>query len=78
VPWDRVVARVVALRRPDGRRVDLDAFPWPLVNRLLGRIASLACRLSIGASGDGSWPFLRRLVWKALRLPFYLARLLLR
>lgn len=76
VPWDRVVARVVALRRPGGRVVDFDAFPWPLLNRFLGWIASVACRLSLSAPGDA--PLLPRLGWKALRLPFYLARLFTR
>jgi hypothetical protein len=74
VPWDRVVARVVALRRPDGRLVDLAAFPWPLVGRLLAGIASLAARLRLQERPTSPW---RRLAWKALRVPFYLARLLL-
>ena len=74
VPWDRVVARVVALRRPDGRRVDLDAFPWPPVNRLLARVAALAGRLRL----DDAPSLARRLAWKALRAPFYLVRLLAR
>jgi hypothetical protein len=67
VPQDRVVARVVALRRPSGRLVNLEAFPWPLLNRLLGAIASFACRSPRG-----------RLTWKALRLPFHAASLFLR
>lgn len=66
VPWDRVVARVLALRSPAGRVVELDGFPWSVLNRLLGAIAAMAIRLS----GSG-------LVWKALRLPFHAARLLL-
>ena len=74
VPWDRVVARVVALRRPDGRLVDLEAFPWPLVDRLLAGIASLAARLRLQERPNSPW---RRLAWKALRVPFYLALLLL-
>ena len=78
VPWDQVVARVVALRGPDGRLVDLEAFPWPLLNRFLGGIASLAGRLRLEASRDAAPSLVRRLVWKALRLPFYLARLVLR
>ncbi len=71
VPRDQVVARVVALRRADGRVVDLEAFPWPLLNCLLGAIAFRACRLS------GARP-LRLILWKAYRLPFYAARLFLR
>lgn len=66
VPWDRVVARVLALRSPTGRVVELEGFPWSVLNRLLGAIASLTIRLS----GSG-------LVWKALRLPFHAARLFL-
>ena len=77
VPWDRVVARVVALRGPDGRLVNLDAFPWPLIDRLLGRMSWIAARLSLESSGEAPPPFVRRLAWKALRLPFYLARLVL-
>jgi len=75
VPWGQVIARVVALRSPDGRLVNLDAFPWPLVNRLLGGVASIASRLSLETCGGAS-P--RHLVWKTLRLPFYLARFVLR
>lgn len=78
LPWDQVVARVAALRRPGGRLVDLEAFPWPLVNRLLGGLAFLACRLCREGSREAGPPLLSRLAWKALRLPFYLARLLLR
>lgn len=74
VPWDRVVARVVALRTLRGQLVDLGAFPWPLVDRLLARIASLAARLRLRERPNSPW---RRLAWKALRVPFYLALLLL-
>lgn len=71
VSRDRIVARVVAFRRPGGRVVELGRFPWPLVERLLGRLAALACRLPPGGT-PGS-----RLGWKTLRAPFHLARLLL-
>lgn len=74
VPWGEVAGHVVALR-VNGRSVDLAAFPWPLVDRLLARIASLAARLGL-EEAPSSRP--RRLAWKALRVPFYLARLLLR
>jgi len=70
-----VVARAVAIRRADGRLVDLEAFPWRLVDRLLAGIASLAARLGL-EEAPSSRP--RRLAWKALRVPFYFARLLLR
>jgi len=73
VPRDQVVARVVALRRANGRLVDLEAFPWPLVNRVLGWFASAGTRLSPETCG-AALP--RRLAWKVLRVPFYLARLL--
>ena len=73
VPRDQVVGRVVALRGPAGRSVDLEAFPWPFMNRLLGACAWLGSRLS-PADPAPSLPW--RLAWKALRLPFYLARLL--
>ncbi len=75
VPRERVVARVVALRGPDGRLVGLDVFPWPLLDHLLGWIAAAGSRLSSETCGAAS-P--RRLAWKALRVPFYLARLALR
>lgn len=78
VPWERVVARVVALRAPGGRSVDLDAFPWPLVNRLLGWVASIGGRLSPETRGRARLTLARRVLWKAFRLPFYLARLVLR
>ena len=78
VPRDQVVARVAALRRPTGRLVDLEAFPWPLINRLLGGLAFLACRLCREGSRDARPPLLSRLAWKALRLPFHVARLFLR
>lgn len=78
VPWDRVVARVRALRRADGRSLDFDRFPWPLVDRLLGRIARLSSRLfARGSERSFSRP-IAFLLWKALRLPFHLARLVLR
>ncbi|MBI2555358.1 MAG: hypothetical protein HYV92_13285 [Candidatus Rokubacteria bacterium] len=75
VPWERVVARVVALRGRAGRLVNLEAFPWPLLDRWLGAVASLASGLRLGERPSSPW---RRLAWKALRVPFYLARLVLR
>ena len=78
VPPAQVVARVIALRRANGRLVDLEAFPWPVVNRVLGAIASFACRLSLGDSLDRVPSPLRFIVWKAHRLPFHVARLFLR
>ena len=70
---DDVLARVVALRSARGRSVDFTAFPWPLLDRLLSAIATLASR----PPPDARPPSLgRRLAWKTLRVPFYLARLL--
>ena len=71
---DDVLARVVALRSASGRSVDFTAFPWPLLNRFLSAIATLASR----PPSDARPPSLGlRLAWKTLRVPFYLARLLI-
>ena len=78
VPRDQVVARVIALRRANGRLVDLEAFPWPVVHRLLGAIASFTCQFLLGTSHDRLPSPLRFIVWKAHRLPFHVARLFLR
>lgn len=64
VGWDRVIARVVAIRTPGGRIVRLDAFPHPLIGRALGAIAALRPR--------------NVLAWKAHRVPFHLLALLSR
>lgn len=78
VAWDQVVARVVTLRGRGGRHADLETFPWPLANRLLGTVAHAAGRLRLDAAGHAGRRSWRRLAWKVLRLPFHLARLLLR
>jgi hypothetical protein len=54
-----LVARVVAIRSPVGRVIDLDRRPWPWLSGALAAIARI----------DGSNP----VVWKALRIPFHLA-----
>lgn len=77
-PWALIVARVVALRRPSGRVVSLDAFPWPLVNRGLGWVAALAGRPAHEASATGARALARRALWKLSRVPFHLAGLVLR
>ena len=74
VGWDDVVACVVALRRAGMPSADLDTFPWPLVNRLLGAISAIASRLPVANAVAESRAFLPRLAWKSLRLPFHLAR----
>jgi hypothetical protein len=73
VAWDQVVARVVALRSASGQPVDLDAFPWPLIHRVLGAVSAVTCRLSLEAGQEAAPRTLSRLAWKALRVPFHLA-----
>jgi hypothetical protein len=66
---DHVVGRVVAVRRPAGRLADLERFPWPVLDRLLGVIARLA-----GCCAPISPAMVRRI----LRVPFHAAAVLLR
>ncbi|HBH00483.1 MAG TPA: hypothetical protein DDZ42_00980 [Candidatus Rokubacteria bacterium] len=61
VGWADVVGRVVALRTPEGRHVGLVGFPWPLLDRALALLATMAARFEPGG-----------LAWKALRAPFHL------
>jgi len=67
VAWEDVVGRVVALRTPAGRRVDLAAFPWPLLDRALAVLAVVGARFEPGGPA-----------WKALRAPFHLVARLAR
>jgi len=76
VGWEQVVAGVAALRRAGKPEADLNVFPWPVINHALGVIAAIACRVPVENGGGGARSFLTRLAWKSLRLPFYLARLL--
>jgi len=76
VGWGQVVAGVAALRRTGGAEANLRVFPWPLINYALGVVAAIACRVPVENGAGGAWSFLPRLAWKSLRLPFYLARLL--
>ena len=76
VGWEQVVAGVAALRRAGKPEADLNVFPWPVINHALGVIAAIACRVPVENGAGGAWSFLTRLAWKSLRLPFYLARLL--
>ncbi|MFI5339009.1 MAG: hypothetical protein ACHQ7N_04130 [Candidatus Methylomirabilales bacterium] len=76
VGWDDVVARVAALRRAGMPSVDLDTFPWPLVNRLLGALSAIAGRLRVEENIGGIPALVRHLAWKSLRVPFHLARCL--
>ncbi len=78
VSWDRVVGRITALRSGGGRVLEFDEFPWPLLDRLLGRAARLAGVLfARGLEPSLARPF-SLLGWTALRVPFHLARLALR
>ena len=76
IGWEQVVAGVSALRRAGKPEADLNRFPWPLINHALGAVAAIACRVPVENGAGGAWSFLPRLAWKSLRLPFYLARLL--
>jgi len=76
VAWDQVVAQVAALRRTDKPPADLGAFPWPSINGLLGTVSAISSRLSTENGSGGTWSRLPWLAWKALRVPFHLARLL--
>ncbi len=76
VGWDDVVARVAALRRGGMPSANLDTFPWPLVNRLLGALSAIASRLPVANAVGESRAFLPHLAWKSLRVPFHLARCL--
>ena len=64
IGWDRIVGRVVAIRTPSGRTIDLDTFPRPLIDRAISVVAMLAPR--------------NALAWKAHRVPFHLLALITR
>lgn len=64
VVWSRVIGRIVAIRTPSGRLLDLDRWPWPLIGRALAAVARL------GAPN--------RLAWILRRAPFHLAALVSR
>jgi hypothetical protein len=76
VAWEQLVAGAAGLRRAGKPEADLNAFPWPLINYALGVVAAIACRVPVENGAGRRWSFLPRLAWKSLRLPFYLARLL--
>ncbi len=76
VAWEQVVAQVAALRRTGKPQIDLGIFPWPFINDVLSSLSAIASRLSSDYGTGGSWPRLLWLAWKALRVPFHLARLL--
>ena len=77
VEWGDVVARGAALRRAGMPSADLDAFPWSLINPLLGALSALAGRLRLKENIRGMPSLLPRLAWISLRLPFHLARCLI-
>jgi len=64
IGWDRIVGRIVAIRTPSGRTMELDRFPRPLIDRAVSVVARLAPR--------------NALAWKAHRLPFHLLALITR
>ena len=76
VAWEQVVAQVAALRRTGKPPADLGAFPWPFINGVLSALSAIASRLSAENRTGGTWPRLPWLAWKALRVPFHLARFL--
>ncbi len=76
VAWELVVAQVAALRRTGKPPADLGAFPWPFINGVLSAVSAIASRLSAENGTGGTWPRLPWLAWKALRVPFHLARFL--
>jgi hypothetical protein len=78
VSWDCVVGRVRALRGADGRVLEFDEFPWPFLERLLGRVARLAGALLARGSAPAAARPLSFLAWKGLRVLFHLAGLVLR
>jgi hypothetical protein len=57
-----IVARVVAIRSPAGRLIDLDRAPWPQIGRVLAAVARI--------------PAPTPLTRKALRIPCHLAAVL--
>jgi hypothetical protein len=57
-----IVARVVAIRSPGGRVIDLERAPWPQIGRVLAAVSRI--------------PALTPLTRKALRIPFHLAAVL--
>jgi hypothetical protein len=60
VAWEAIVARVVTIEGPRGRRIELTAAPWPALGRLL---AGLSRRADAHRA---------RATWLLLRLPFHL------
>jgi hypothetical protein len=77
VAWEQVVAQVAALRRTGKPPADFGAFPWPIINGALCSLSAIASRLSAENGTGGSRSPLLWLAWKALRVPFHLARLLI-
>ena len=69
VPKEVVLGRAVALELPTDRRVQLDTLPWSAVQRGLGWVAWCAAQICPSLRP----PWLRRLFWRLLRLPFYAA-----
>jgi signal peptidase I len=62
VPAADVVGRVTVIATPHGRRIELDAFPWPA----LGSVLALISRASEWTRSNG-------LGWKLTRVPVHAA-----
>jgi hypothetical protein len=67
VPWDAVVARVIAVAHRD-RVSALDRFPWPALARAFAGLSRLG--ETVAPSRAGTW--WRRTAWRLTRLPFHL------
>jgi hypothetical protein len=63
VPAGDLVGRVTVIATPPGRRIELDAFPWPVLGRVLAAV-----------SRAGEWTRSSNgVAWKLTRLPAHLA-----
>ncbi len=65
VPWDAVVARVIAVAHGPHVRT-LDRFPWPALGRAFAALSRLA--ETTAPSGPSRW---RRSAWRLARAPFH-------
>lgn len=74
VPKGEFLGSVATLELLTDRRISFDTFPWNAVQRGLGWVAWCAACVCPGLRP--TW--LRRLVWRVLRLPFYAASALAR
>jgi hypothetical protein len=68
VPWDAVVARVIAVAHRDRVRM-LDRFPWPALGRALAASSRVAEAVAPSPPARTWW---RRPAWRLARLPCHL------